>query len=275
LRKLGLTYSSVAAKLGLIDISKGSRTLPIVDLDGDGKEELLWGEHCLGENGEDLWVIEKPYPGQPDIVAAADVLPSKPGLEVYYTREGLSNGEIDDRIGVLLADFQGQPLWSHWGYTHLNGGWVARLIPGIREMQAYASDVKKRKISKNGTSYIEVTHFLWDSKGELIGQPDYSNSIIVDWNGDGIHEICMPNGEVLGHDGAVYANLQAPCLWSADVFGDHREEIVTFSSGGSEVYIVFNTALLREPPQVTRLADRQVRNDLSRTATSVPNFVKE
>jgi hypothetical protein len=47
-------FFKVKRKLGLVDISQGSHTLPIVDLDGDGKEEILWGEHCLGEHGQDL-----------------------------------------------------------------------------------------------------------------------------------------------------------------------------------------------------------------------------
>jgi hypothetical protein len=120
--------------------------------------------------------------------------------------------------------------------------------------------------------YDSVTHFLWDSDGRLLGQPDYLHSIPVDWDSDGVYEICMPSGEVRGHDGTIHVDLEARCGWAADLFGDHREEVVLAPQDG-KVYIVFNTATLEGSPRVTRLANRQVRNDLSRTAMADPNFV--
>jgi hypothetical protein len=74
------------------DKGRGSHSLPIADVNGDGKEEILWGEHCIGENGKDLWEIEDhmPYNGHPDIVFAADVLPSNKGKEIFtFARVGI------------------------------------------------------------------------------------------------------------------------------------------------------------------------------------------
>ncbi len=54
-------------------------------------------------------------------------------------------------------------------------------------------------------------------------------------------------------------------IWGGDLFGDHREEVVWAPQDG-KVYILFNTAPMENQPRITRLADRQYRNDLSRTA---------
>jgi hypothetical protein len=54
-------------------------------------------------------------------------------------------------------------------------------------------------------------------------------------------------------------------LWGADLFGDHREEVVVAPRDG-KVYIFFNAEDIERPPRITFLADRQYKNDLSRTA---------
>jgi hypothetical protein len=54
-------------------------------------------------------------------------------------------------------------------------------------------------------------------------------------------------------------------LFAADLLGDHREEMV-IAPGDGKIYILFNTEKMEAPPMITRLADRQYKNDLSRTA---------
>jgi hypothetical protein len=97
----------------------------------------------------------------------------------------------------------------------------------------------------------------------------WSNSFPVDWDGDGIREILtIMDGEVRKYDGPVMEKLPADCLWGADLFGDHREEVVA-APGDGNIYIFFNTVALGSSPRVTPMADRQYKNDLSRTATHV------
>ena len=91
-------------------------------------------------------------------------------------------------------------------------------------------------------------------------------SFPVDWDGDGVREICMRNGKVSRFAGPVVAKVDSNTIFGADLFGDHREEIVTAPAQDGKVYIFFNTAPLETPPRVTLLADRQYRNDVSRTA---------
>lgn len=252
-------------------IYRGTHNLPIADLNLDGKEEILWGEHCLGMGGKDVWVVgdKMPYHGHPDIVFPADIIPDIEGLEVFYGREGWAGK--NDSIGVLLVDKNGKTLWANWGYRHIDGGWAARIIPERDGMQLFAYDIRGKNFSDKGVSYDNVEGYLWASNGEFIGAKDWHWSIPLDWDGDGIDEIFTREGMLKRYDGTVMATFSGDCLWAADIFGDYRDEIV-LAPGGGTIHIVFNTLPLKVKPRVTALADRQYRNDLSRTAMGIRNL---
>jgi hypothetical protein len=214
------------------DRNHGSHSLPVADIDDDGKEEILWGEHCLDEYGKDKWIIERtPYRGHPDVVFVADIFPSNPGKEIYYCREGWysekGKKKKSDKVGLLVADNKGQTIWAKWGFFHVDGGWAGRLIPGKEKMQFYAFDLKDKKISEEGgEQHAYIKHYLFDSEGETIGNPDWHRSIPLDWDGDGYSEVCLKNGDVIKYENNVVFKAQPDILWCGDIFGDHREELL-------------------------------------------------
>lgn len=252
----------------VLDQYRGSHSLPIADINEDGKEEILWGERCIGENGKDLWTVREkmPYLGHPDVVFPAKILPSSKGKQVFYAREGW--GEKGDKIGVYLVDSLGKILWANWGYHHIDRGWAGKIVPGLEGMQCLGIDIMEKQWSQEGANLIEPSGLLWDSSGKLLGNPPASwyYSFPVDWDGDGIREICiMEDGAIQKYGKPVTERISADCLWGADLFGDHREEIVA-APGHGKVYIFFNTRDLGGLPRVTPIGDRQYKNDLSRTA---------
>lgn len=249
------------------DGTHSSHSLTIADVNDDGKEEIMWGEHCITEGGKDLWTITErmPYSGHPDIVYVADVLPSNPGKEVYYCREGWY-GQRHRRIGMMLANNRGEILWAHWNYRHVDGGWISKILPNSEGMQCYAFDIGGKKIGAQGVKIDTVFQYVFHPDGKIFARPSMHGSFPVDWDGDGVREICMRNGKVSRFDGPVIAKVDSNTIFGADLFGDHREEIVAAPAKDSKVYIFFNTAKLEASPRVTPLADRQYRNDVSRTA---------
>ena len=250
------------------DQSRGSHSLPIADINNDGKEEILWGEHCIGEKGKDLWVVKDhmPYLGHPDIVFAADILPDVKGKEIFYVREGWNNKK-NDRIGMLLVNSDGQTIWAHWGYTHVDGGWVAKIVPGRKDVQLFAYDIEEKKWRPGEADYGGTTMYVFGSDGKLISNPhvSWNRSFPVDWEGDGVREICTEDGTLKRYDEEIVGKFNPGFIWAGDLYGDHREEIVYAPQNG-KVYILFNTGPMESSPRATRLADRQYRNDLSRTA---------
>lgn len=251
----------------IADGTHSSHSLTIADVNDDGKEEIMWGEHCVTEGGKDLWTIKErmPYSGHPDIVYVADVLPSNPGKEVYYCREGWY-GQRHRRIGMMLANNQGEILWAHWNYRHVDGGWVSKIIPDTEGMQCYAFDIGGKKIGEHGVKIDTIYQYVFDPNGKIFSRPSMHGSFPVDWDGDGVREICLRNGNVSRFGGPVIAKVDSNTIFGADLFGDHREEIVAAPAQEGKVYIFFNTAPLATASRLTPLADRQYRNDVSRTA---------
>jgi hypothetical protein len=261
-----------------LDQYRGTHSLPVSDINEDGKEEILWGERCIGETGNDLWAIKErfPYPGHPDVVLAGHIMPSQKGKQVYFTRE--SGGAQPQKIGMYLVDHQGKILWGHWGYHHIDQGWVSRIIADLEGMQCLGVDiVDKLESATEPWKLIEPRAFLWNSDGKLIGNPPASfySSVPIDWDGDGVREIVFPdNGIIQKYGGPVMEKLSANILWGADLFGDHREEIIA-APGDGKIYIFSNTTDVGSPARVTPMADRQYKNDLSRTAMQASRILTE
>jgi hypothetical protein len=168
---------------------------------------------------------------------------------------------------MLLVDSKGKTIWGKWGYTHVDGGWVAKLLADQKGMQCFGFDIEKKLWTPNSVNYREVSTFLWSSNGILFDNPPESwrSSFPVDWDGDGVHEVCMGNGNVKKYKGPILARVGRGSLWGADLFGDHRSEIVV-APQTDKVYIIFNTEKNDNPPRITPIADRHYKNDLSRTA---------
>jgi hypothetical protein len=166
------------------------------------------------------------------------------------------------------VDDQEKILWAYWGYHHIDRGWVGKIVPGQEGMQCLAIEITDKQWNKEGAKLIEPSGFLWGSGGNLLGNPPatWYFSFLVDWNGDGIREICiMENGAMQKYGEPPLEKLSANCLWGADLFEDHREEIVA-ALGDGKSYIFFSMGNMNSPPRVTPIADRQYKNDLSRTA---------
>lgn len=267
LPRFGNKYLNKIWSLFSNDQSRGSHCLPIADVDGNGTEEIFWGEHCITEGGEDLWEVTErtPYTGHLDIVFPADIIPNSPGLETYYCREGWLDRM--DNIGILLVDVHGKTIWSKWGFTHVDGGWVAKVIPDENNFQLFAFDIAKKEWKPGQLNRITPTRYLFNIKGERLPSPDstWVRSYPVDFEGDGICEIVTRDGKLIRNTGEVLISFKGELLWAGDIYGDHREELVYTPLDG-KVYIVFNTDVIESPSRITRLADRRYKNDLSRTA---------
>jgi hypothetical protein len=152
----------------------------------------------------------------------------------------------------------------------MDGGWVGRLIPGMVGAQCFGFDISKKKYVDGKFKRSDIDCFLWDSSGNLIKKvPEiWRGSFPAFWDCDQFREVITIYGDILKHDGKNIKNLGNGVIWAADLFGDHREEIVS-APGGNMVYVYTNTDESYCKPRITRIADRQYSNDLSRTAMQI------
>ncbi|MEI6586864.1 MAG: rhamnogalacturonan lyase, partial [Sediminibacterium sp.] len=85
----------------------GNHNLTVADVDGDGKDEIIYGSMCIDDNGKGLYTTGLRHG---DALHVSDLDPSHPGLEVFGIHE------IEEKTkgaGVAMYDAKtGKILWT-------------------------------------------------------------------------------------------------------------------------------------------------------------------
>ena len=151
---------------------QGNHNLRVGDIDGDGKDEIVYGACAIDDNGKGLYTTGL---GHGDAIHLSDIDPDRPGLEVFdiHERPRHPNGAEfrDARTGALI-----------WGKPSLDVGRGVTLDidPRHRGYEMWASGP--------GLSG------LWNVKGEQISdQKPRSCNFGVWWDGDLLREILNGN----------------------------------------------------------------------------------
>ena len=196
---------------------EGSHMFPILDMNGDGRDELLWGERCIDiDTGENIWVAdEDAWRGHSDIIEP--LLDLETGRWTIFTcREG---GPAEVR-GMVMFDDTGQELWGVRGLGHMHVGWAGRLRDDGRHL-CYGHDVDTK------------TDYVFDTEGNVVDLPfSVNRTLPVDFDGDGLHELVYTakenRGLVIDRHGKELCRLDGrpmPCGKILDLPG---EQIVTW-----------------------------------------------
>lgn len=160
--------------------SQGAHGMHSIDLDGDGRDEIVLGSVCLDDNGTALWSVGL---GHPDKCYVSDIDPTRPGLEVFYGIEPWH----DDGKGVCLVEAKtGKMIWSIGTNTyHVGDAMVADIDPSIPGLECFASEDGKG--GRNGSS---TDKYLFTAAGKRLGAnedvPGCRNWIW--WDGDLVRE---------------------------------------------------------------------------------------
>lgn len=236
----------------------GNHNLTVADLDGDGCDEICVGAMTVDHNGRGLYTTGLRHG---DAMHVGDLIPARPGLEVFGVHENEGNNKInaqtpaaamfDGRTGTIIwqdglgkdagrcvaADidprFPGAECWSS--------------LPGLRRADNGKVVAAHKPNSCNFTVYWDA-----DPLSELLDGVKVSK-----WN------YTTETTDLLFEAEGVVANNGSkanPCI-SGDILGDWREEIVWASRNQDElrIYVTNIPATCRRP---TLLADRQYRLSL-------------
>jgi rhamnogalacturonan endolyase len=221
------TFDSNAS--GSTYTGRGNHQLSVADVDGDGRQEVIYGSLAIDDNGQALWV--NGHHG--DALHVGDFIPSRAGLEVFKPTE---NGS--DPADLMIDARTGQTIWSHPACSCDNGrGVAADIWAGSPGAEAWSSN--PAGVSNN--------------QGQNAGRKPGPVNFLVWWDADRVRELLDSNridkygtsGEtrLLTADGATSNNgtKSTPAL-SGDLLGDWREEVVWRTTDNRFLRIYTTTA---------------------------------
>ncbi|WP_030752110.1 rhamnogalacturonan lyase [Streptomyces sp. NRRL F-5135] len=228
---------------------QGNHALTIGDVDGDGRDEIVYGSMAVDDNGYGLWTTKN---GHGDAAHLGDLDPSRPGLEYFKVDEDSS------KPSSYFADARtGQVLWQTPASGD-NGRGVAGDIwagsPGAEMWSAADGSIR-------------------DSTGATKGRKPSSANFLSWWDGDPVRELLdgtrvdkygtSSDTRLLTASG-VHSNngTKATPSLSGDILGDWREEVIWPTSDNTALRI-YSTPHLTDRKITTLLHDRQYRTALA------------
>jgi rhamnogalacturonan endolyase len=222
---------------------QGGHSTIAADVDGDGFDELILGSCVLDHDGKELWTTGM---GHCDGMFVGDILPERPGLEIYYNMES----SRPDGNGMCMADARtGEIIWGSQFPTHHVHG------------TGFCSDIDRTQPGRECFG-IEIAPFegkgsnfavMYNSKGEIMDR-DFITTWSVFWDTDNQREL-LEKGKIYDYKGPTVhsSDIEGRVIAVADILGDWREEIITSVAGEIRIYsttILANTrhnCLIQDP----------------------------
>jgi autotransporter-associated beta strand protein len=217
-------------------IGQGNHQLSISDVDGDGKDEIIYGACSIDDNGTGLYTTGLHHG---DALHVSDMDPDRPGIEVWDVHEVASSAGG----GELRDAWSGELIWGIPGSGDTGRGLAAHIDgahPGYQMWSSATAGVLDRFgeiISGNKPSINFVVWWDGDLQRELLDNAGGggASTKLDKWTGDGADRFLSPYSV---DDGARNNNgtKSNPCL-SGDILGDWREEMIFRNSNNDELMI--------------------------------------
>jgi rhamnogalacturonan endolyase len=224
---------------------QGQHSIKAGDIDGDGFDEILNGSIAIDHDGRTMWSTGL---GHGDRFYLTDIDPRRPGLEIWYTIE-----DPHPRFGVSLWDARsGFPIFGTPESTRDNqvaGGLAGDIDPAHPGMEVWGD------------------RFFFSAAGNPIPGDVPPQNDLVWWDADPLREI-YARGAISKWKGATIARTEGSVQHVADIVGDWREEIVTFTNGELRIY---STSIPAADRRVTLMQDPLYRNDVTHRSMGYPH----
>lgn len=230
---------------------QGAHFTHAADVDGDGRDEVMLGSVMLDDTGCPLWSTGL---GHNDSGYISDILPDRPGLEIYYNVE-----TRQPKNGMCLVDAKtGEIIWGYDQPTvHIHGNAMCADIDPLHPgMECWGADSANHKITAGP--------WLWSADGTVLAYEDPSLPKTFDintvfWDAD-LQKEYLSGTFVKDFGGRSVLNvLEGQEVMEADIIGDWREEIITSMAGELRIYSTTIPAMDR---RVCLMQDPVYRADL-------------
>jgi rhamnogalacturonan endolyase len=240
------TFDSNSSTNGSAWTGQGNHQLSVADVDADGKDEIIYGAMAIDDNGSGLW---KTGQGHGDALHVGDLIPSRPGLEVFKPTEDKTHYAMymnDAKTGAII--------WSSPSCACDNGRGVSDDI--------YAG-------SPGAESWSSGVDGLRNTSGANIGRKPGNINFTIYWDGDAQRELLdgtninkygtSADTRLLTASG-VHSNngTKATPSLQADILGDWREEVI-WPTTDNKALRIYQTTDATSISHVSLMQDRMYR----------------
>lgn len=254
-KKLTKRWMHESTKKGKEAYGEGAHSLTVGDLDGDGKDEIVYGSCAIDHDGKLLY---RTGGGHGDALHLGDFDPDHEGLEIFMVHEEKGSGYPFD--SSFRAAGTGEILWcTKQSGNDIGRGMAADLSDTWRGYEVWPSSYVENGVGNSVT---------FSCKGKILARKRASTCFRVYWDGDLLDELfdgrydkdnktANPQIEKRSADltsGTVQMDFSTykaqscnttkatPCL-SADILGDWREEVVLWDGANSSDLMIFTTTI--------------------------------
>lgn len=258
--------------------TQGDHSLSLADVDGDGKQELVYGSATFDDDGSLLYSSFDVLPpgsaapgakvrlGHGDAMHVTDIDPSRDGIEVWTAHEGATGAPY----GSAMRDAAtGEALFG--AYSGRDTG--RAMIGDVR------SDVPGIEVWSSLPGGTDASGLL-SAKGEILSAATPGTNMSIRWSADLTTQIVngsgtqtptiddWTRGRLLTATGTLTNNGTKgnPSL-VADVFGDWREELLVRTADSSALRIYTPTEVTTHK-LTTLMHDVQYRAETARQQTT-------
>lgn len=212
---------------------QGNHNLAVADVDGDGRDEIIYGACAINDDGTGLYTTGL---GHGDALHVSDFDPDRPGLEAFGIHEKPTHAN-----GANLRDAAtGRVLWG-------------KAAPDVGRGVAFDVDPNHRGAEMWAAGFNE----LWNARGEVISrQRPRSCNMGIWWDADPLRELLDGVNVtkwdwIVGQESPVFSAKDFGCAANngskanpslcADIIGDWREELICRTADNQELRIFVST----------------------------------
>jgi rhamnogalacturonan endolyase len=227
--------------------TQGAHSLATADVDGDGKQEIVYGGATIDHDGSLLYSSMGVLPegsaapgetarvGHGDALHVTDIDPDREGLEIFMVHEGAAGAPY----GYAMRDARtGETIFGGYTGKDTGRGIIGDIDPSKRGLEAWANtgvgmySAQGEKISSTAPGTNMNIKWAADMTTQIVDGAQEVTPTIEDWQ----------RGRLLtAADTRTNNGTKGNPSLVADIFGDWREELLVRKADSSAIRIYLST----------------------------------